>query len=393
VGHPLNRSIAQLVFAQAILLSVNSLMVTSAAIIGGHLAKNPALASLPLAVQFVAVMGTTIPASLLMRAIGRRSGFLLASVIGILGAACAALGIYLDSFIIFCLGTVGTGIYTGFGHYFRFAAIEVAPPNKKNAAISYVLAGGIAAAVIGPNLANLSREVFAITYLGTLLSVVVLYGLNSINFLLIKLPRPALPANPVAPRSMLNIARQPAFIAAVASSTVGYSVMVLLMTATPLEMMHQQHGFGEVAFVIQWHVLGMFVPSFFTGHLINRFGVQRIILSGVALMLCSVAINVNGSSISHFWIALIALGVGWNFMFIGGTSLLSETYRSEEVAKAQAFNDFVVFTFAAISSFAAGALLHWLSWQFVNFAALPVICIALITQLWLWIYKRPQLTF
>jgi MFS family permease len=387
----LNRSVAQLVIAQAILMSVSSLMVTSASIIGSHLTDNPALASLPLAVQFVAVMGTTIPASLLMRAIGRRSGFLLASLIGIAGACCAALGIYLDSFLLFCCGTVGTGIYTGFGHYFRFAAIEAAPPQKKNAAIGYVLAGGIAAAIIGPNLANLSREVFAVTYLGTLLSVVVLYGLNSINFLLIKLPKPIARDKLAMPRAMKEIASQPAFIAAVASATVGYSVMVLLMTATPLEMMHQHHDFGEVAFVIQ-HVLGMFVPSFFTGHLINRFGVQRIILGGVALMLVSISINVNGSSVTHFWVALLVLGVGWNFMFIGGTSLLSENYRTEETAKAQAFNDFIVFTIAAISSFAAGALLHWLSWQMVNYAALPLLALALFTQFSLWSSKRAQLS-
>ncbi|MCG6890299.1 MAG: MFS transporter [Gammaproteobacteria bacterium] len=388
----MNRSVAQLVFAQAMMMSVNSLMVTSAAIIGAHLADNPALASLPLAIQFVAVMATTIPASLLMRAIGRRSGFLLASLIGISGASCAALGIYLDSFLLFCCGTVGTGIYTGFGHYFRFTAIEAAPPQQKNTAMSYVLAGGIAAAVIGPNLANLSREVFAVTYLGSLLSVVVLYSLNSINFLLIKLPRPIVYDKLESPRAMSEIARQPAFMAAVASAAVGYSVMVLLMTATPLEMTHQRHGFGDVAFVIQWHVLGMFAPSFFTGHLINRYGVQRIIIGGIALMLLSISININGSSVTHFWIALMALGVGWNFMFIGGTSLLSETYRAEETAKAQAFNDFVVFTIAAISAFAAGALLHWLSWQLVNYAALPVLCIALFMQFWLWTSKRPQLS-
>jgi len=367
-------------------------MVTSASIIGSHLSDNPALASLPLAVQFVAVMCTTIPASLLMRAIGRRSGFLLASLIGIVGASCAALGIYLDSFLLFCCGTVGTGIYTGFGHYFRFTAIEAAPPQKKNAAISYVLAGGIAAALIGPNLANLSREVFAVTYLGTLLSVVVLYGLSCINFLLIKLPKPVA-HNPLAmPRAMKEIARQPAFIAAGASATVGYSVMVLLMTATPLEMMHQQHDFGEVAFVIQWHVLGMFVPSFFTGHLINRFGVQRIIVCGVALMLASISINLNGSSVTHFWVALLVLGLGWNFMFIGGTSLLSETYRTEEIAKAQAFNDFIVFTLAALSSFAAGALLHWFNWQLVNYAALPLLALALVTQFCFWSSKRQPLS-
>jgi MFS family permease len=238
----------------------------------------------------------------------------------------------------------------------------------------------------------LSREVFAVTYLGTLLSVVVLYGLNSINFLLIKLPKPIVHGKPAIPRPMKEIASQPAFIAAVASATVGYSVMVLLMTATPLEMMHLNHGFGKVAFVIQWHVLGMFVPSFFTGHLINRFGVQRIILCGVSLMLVSISINVNGSSVTHFWLALMVLGVGWNFMFIGGTSLLSETYRAEETAKAQAFNDFVVFTIAAISSFAAGALLHWLNWHLVNYAALPLLALAFFTQFWFWSSKRSQLS-
>lgn len=373
------------------MMSVNSLMVTSAAIIGSGLAENPAWASLPLALQFIAVTATTIPASLLMRAIGRRAGFLVASVIGMLGAGCAALGIYLDSFLLFCLGALGTGTYTAFGHYYRFAAIEVAPVARKNTAISYVLAGGIVAAVIGPNLANLSRDVFALTYLGTMLSVVLLYGLNAINFLFIRLPPPTPRAARPSTRPMLEIARQPTFIAAVASAALGYSVMVLLMTATPLEMMHQHHAFGEVAFVIQWHVLGMFVPSFFTGHLINRFGVQRIIISGMTLMMICVAVNLSGTSVIHFWSALLLLGVGWNFMFIGGTSLLSEAYLEGENAKAQGFNDFTVFTLAAVSSASAGALLYWVSWQLVNIAALPLLGLALVSQIWLWSSRRTAL--
>jgi MFS family permease len=386
----LNRSIAQLVVAQAITMSVSSLMVTSAAIIGSHLAHNPAWATLPLALQFVAITATTIPASLLMRAIGRRAGFLLASAIGLSGASCAALGIYLNSFTLFCIGALGTGIYTGFGHYYRFAAIEAAPLGKKNTAISYVLAGGVIAAVVGPNLANLSREVFTITYLGTLLAVVLLYGLNTINFLLIKLPMPVPPGSLPATRPMRQIAGHPGFVAAVASAAVGYSVMVLLMTATPLAMMHQLHAFGDVAFVIQWHVLGMFVPSFFTGHLINRCGVQRVISAGMALMLGSILINVNGYSVMHFWSALLVLGLGWNFMFIGGTSLLSESYRDGEAAKSQAFNDFVVFSCAALSSAAAGLLLYWLSWKLVNYAALPLLGVALIAQYRFWSSKRLQ---
>jgi len=388
----MNRNVLLLALAHAIMMSVNSLTVTSAAIIGSHLATNKALATLPLALQFVAVMLTTIPASMLMGAIGRKSGFLLATGIGIAGGICGVIGIYQGSFLLFCLGTIGTGMYTGFGNYFRFAASEVSPADKKNTAISYVLAGGILAAVIGPNLANLSKDVFAVTYLGTILSVIVLYSLNGINFLFMKLPKPVPRDMRQTTRPWRQIASQPKFIVAVASAAIGYSVMVLLMTATPLEMTHQHHEFSDVAFVIQWHVLGMFVPSFFTGHLINRFGAPRIIMTGAALMVLCISLNFTGSSVAHFWAALMILGVGWNFMFIGGTSLLTETYTAAESAKAQGFNDFVVFSAAAASSFSAGALLHLLGWQLVNYAVIPLIILALCAHTWLWLNHRPDRT-
>ncbi|MCP4875724.1 MAG: MFS transporter [Gammaproteobacteria bacterium] len=387
----MNRNVLHLAIAQAIMLSVNSLMVTSASIIGSHLATNKALATLPLAIQFVGVMLTSIPASILMGKIGRKRGFLLASIIGIGGATCGTIGIYQGSFLLFCLGAIGTGVYTGFGNYFRFAATEVVPSERKNNAISYVLAGGIVAAIVGPNLANLSKDVFAITYFGTLLSVVILYSLNGINFIFMTLPKPTVPEFRQTTRPLLQIVSQPSFIVAVTSAAIGYSIMVLLMTATPLEMTHQHHPFSDVAFVIQWHVLGMFVPSFFTGQLINRFGVQKIILCGVLLMLLCVAMNFIGSSVTHFWAALLILGVGWNFMFIGGTSLLTETYTAGESAKAQAFNDFTVFTAAALSSFGAGALLHVLGWELVNYAVLPLILLAVFAHAWLWISKRREL--
>ena len=247
----MNRNVIQLALAQAVMMSVNSLMVTAAAIIGSHLATNKALATLPLALYFVAVMLTTIPASLLMGVIGRKRGFLIASLIGLFGATCGAIGIYQGSFLLFCFGTIATGSYTGFGNYFRFAATEVAPKEKKNTAISYVLAGGVLAAIIGPNLANLSKDVFAVTYLGIFVSVIILYSLNGINFICMRLPKPVIPDFRQTTRPMLQIAAQPAFIVAVASAAIGYSVMVLLMTATPLAMTHQHHQFSDVAFVIQ----------------------------------------------------------------------------------------------------------------------------------------------
>ena len=234
----MNRNVIQLALAQAVMMSVNSLMVTAAAIIGSHLATNKAFATLPLALYFVAVMLTTIPASLLMGVIGRKRGFLVATVIGLCGATCGAIGIYQESFLLFCFGTIATGSYTGFGNYFRFAATEVAPKEKKNTAISYVLAGGVLAAIIGPNLANLSKDVFAVTYLGIFVSVIILYSLNGINFICMRLPKPVIPDYRQTTRPMLQIAAQPAFIVAVASAAIGYSVMVLLMTATPLAMNH-----------------------------------------------------------------------------------------------------------------------------------------------------------
>ncbi|MDH3218975.1 MAG: MFS transporter [Gammaproteobacteria bacterium] len=384
----MNRNVLLLALAQAIMMSVNSLMVTSAALIGSQLATNKALATLPLALQFVAVMTTTIPASMLMGAVGRKRGFLLATVIGIAGGTCGVIGIYRESFLLFCIGCVGTGMYTGFGNYFRFAATEISTAGRKNTAIGYVLAGGVLAAVIGPNLANLSKDIFAITYLGTLLSVVALYALNGVNFLCMKLPPPARRDFRPRTRTLSQIASQPRFIVAVASAAIGYGVMVLLMTASPLEMTHQQHAFSEVAFVIQWHVLGMFVPSFFTGHLINRYGAPKIIMTGATMMISCILLNFNGNSVGHFWAALVALGIGWNFMFIGGTSLLTETYRPQESARAQALNEFVVFSSAACASFGAGALLHLFGWQLVNFAVVPLIVLVLLAHGWLWLNNR-----
>ncbi len=389
--YPVNRNVIQLSLAQALMMSVTTIMVTSAALIGVQLADNKALATLPMALQFIAVMMSTIPASMLMQRIGRKAGFLCASAIGFTGGLLCLGGLYLHSFELFCVGAIGTGIYTAFGHYFRFAATEVADASHKNTAISYVLAGGVLAALVGPNLANLSKDVLTVSFAGTLIAVLVLYLLNAINIATMRLPRPVSRARLDSARGTLEIARQPVFITAVASAAIGYAVMVLLMTATPLAMTHEQHDFSEVAFVIQWHVLGMFVPSFFTGHLINRFGAQKIILSGVGLMLCCLVLNLHGISVTHFWIALTLLGVGWNFMFIGGTSLLTEAYRPEESARAQGLNDFVVFSGAAIASLSAGALLHFLSWQLVNYAVIPFILLALAAHTRLWLYRRREL--
>ena len=230
----MNRNVIQLSLAQALMMSVNTIMVTSAALVGASLATNKALATLPLALQFVAVMATTIPASLLMRRIGRKAGFQIATLIGVVGGSCCLAGLYLHSFELFCFGTICTGAYTAFGHYFRFAATEVASAAQKNTAISYVMAGGVLAAIIGPNLANLSKEIMAISFAGTMVGVIALYLLNGINIACMRLPRPGAVVQQAGARSTLEIVLQPAYLVAVASAAIGYAIMVLLMTATPL---------------------------------------------------------------------------------------------------------------------------------------------------------------
>lgn len=371
------------------MLSVNSLIVTTAAIVGFQLADNKSLATLPSALQMASTMLASYPASMMMYRFGRRAGFLFATVIGLFGAASCMTGIYLESFWLFCLGTIGTGIYTGFGNFFRFAAIEATTAEKKNTAISFVLAGGVLAAVAGPNLANMGREMLAFSFLGSYLFVFILYSFNGFNFLLLRLPPLSDKTSTARQRPLLEIIRQPVFLVASISAATGYGLMVLLMTATPLAMTEAHHQFADVAFVIQWHVLGMFVPSFFTGHLINRFGAVTIIIGGILLISTCVVINLLGSGLWLFWSALLLLGVGWNFLFTGGTSLLTESYYPEEAARVQGVNDFIVFSSSAVFALSAGVLHHQLGWVVINYAVIPLLAMCLLMQI-AWVLSRKQ---
>lgn len=379
----IGKNVIQLALAQALMMSVNTLLITASAIIGFELAENKALATLPLAIQFFATMLTTIPASLLMKRIGRKAGFVFSSIIGFIGSLAAIVAVTQHSFATFCIATALFGIYTGFGNYFRFVATEVSPPEHSNTAISYVLAGGVLAAFIGPNLANYSKDMMDTAYLGSFIAVFVIYSLNLINILLMDLPRPINSALDAYARSLKQIASQPVFIVALLSAAIGFSMMALLMTATPLAMKHEHLPFSDVAFVIQWHVIGMFAPSFFTGHLINRFGVEAIIFIGGLLMLGCIAVNLLGTSVPHFWFALFLLGLGWNFMFIGGTTMLTRTYNEAEKAKTQALNDFIVFTAVTFASLGAGVLQYQLGWRMVNISVVPFILISLLAVAWL----------
>jgi MFS family permease len=379
----MKRNVILLGFSQAILITGTSLILASCALVGMTLSSTKALATLPLALLFLAQMTTTIPASLYMQRVGRRLGFMTSSVFGIAGAAIATVGVFKAEFSIFCLGTIFIGVFNGFGQYYRFAAAETAPEEYRSRAISYVLAGGLIAAFAGPNLAKWSRQLLPEEFAGSYAILVGIYLLAlSIAFFL-NMPKPGAATQTTGGRPLGEIARQPAYLVAVASAMVGYGVMNFIMIATPLAMHDYAHPFSDTAFVIQWHVFGMFLPSFFTGQLIRKFGTANIILAGVLLLGLCVGINFTGIMVIHFWSSLIFLGLGWNFMFVGATTLLTETYSLNEKAKAQALNDFIVFGTVTLTSLSSGAVQNILGWQTINMAVIPFLILIGLANLWL----------
>jgi MFS family permease len=342
--------------------------------VGYRLSPDKSLATLPLALQMLASMLTSIPASLLMQRIGRRAGFLLGNVIGLAGAALAAWAIVHENFAVFAVAAALSGMLAGFGSYYRFAAADAAAEEYKSRAISFVLAGGVVAAIVGPNLANWTSDWLPALFAGSYLALAGITALAFVTLLFLDIPPPSV-AVQHGGRGLGELARQPAFVVAILGGALGYAVMALVMTATPIAMHEHAHHFGDTAFVIEWHVLGMFAPSFFTGHLIRRFGVLNIMLTGVMLDAVCVAVNLSGTSVNHFWLALTLLGVGWNFLFIGATTLLTETYAPTEKGRAQALNDFLVFSAATAGVLSAGGLQHHFGWQTVNYGVVPLIAI------------------
>ncbi len=361
-----------------------SLLITISALIGFELAPDKRLSTLPLALQFFSIMCGSVPASLIMGRIGRKRGFLIGGGIGVVGASVALWSVLNDDFLGYCLATICFGLFAAFGNYYRFTAAEVVPATRKSLAISMVMAGGVIAAFIGPNLANWSSALFDTSvFAGPFAVLIGVYLLSMMTIAFANLPAPVLNTATYSGRPLLKILLQPLFIVAVLCQMLGYATMNLVMTATPLAMHVHEYGLGATAFVIQWHVVSMFAPSFVTGHLIQRLGIVPVLASGVVLGLACVAINLTGNSMAHFTVSLVLLGVSWNFLFIGGTSLLTDTYTPEEKSRTQAANDLLVFSTVSITALAAGGMHHLFGYRFVNLSVIPMLLITGGAVIWL----------
>jgi MFS family permease len=389
--HP-GRNVYLLILCQGLLFINNTTLIAINGLVGLALAPNAALATIPVTAYVIGSALAATPIARLMRLYGRRVGFTIGTACGMLGTALAALGAYHRLFWLVCLGTLVVGIYNACGQLYRFAAAEVAPPSFRERAISWVMAGGIIGGVVGPNLANHTKDMLPVTFAGSY-AATILVAFAAMGVLqLIRFPAQSAQERAGGGRPTREIMRQPAFVVAVLSATVSFGVMNLLMTATPLAMQMCSHPFSAAALVLEWHVIGMFAPSFFTGSLIKRYGVLNVIFVGVLLMFGCVGFALMGNEVMHFLGALFVLGVGWNFMFVGGTTLLLQTYRPKEKNRVQGTNDLLVFVTMATSSFASGALVTSRGWTLLNFGALPFLTIVAVAVIWLMLTQRRAAT-
>ena len=379
----LRRNVLLLSVCQALMLSGSSLIVATSALTGLSLASNSLWATVPLSCMYVGTLLTTFPASLMMKRIGRRAGFMIGPLAGLVGAAVAIHAITERDFWLFCAGSFLIGVLNGVGHYYRFAAADISGKVFRSRAISWVLAGGVVAAFVGPNLAAFNRDLIAgVPFAGSYASLLIIYSLSILLASFLRISPPTEVERHGSQRPLKAIICQPVFFVPVAGALIAYGVMNLVMTSTPLAMAGCGHSFSDTAFVIEWHVLAMFLPSFFTGNLITRFGVLRIMGIGVLMLFASVAASLNGDTVAHFVAALVLLGLGWNFLFIGGTTLVTESYTPSEKAKTQGLNDLMIFGTVALTAGISGVVHEIAGWQMLNLLVLPFLALVLLLIIW-----------
>lgn len=389
------RNVMVLVAMQAILGSQMPMVFVVGGLAGQRLAPNPCLATLPISLIVFGSMTTAPWISAVMQRYGRRVGFMIGAGGGALGAAVAALGLYVGSFSVFLLGSYLTGIYMSAQGFYRFAAADVASDAFRPKAISYVMAGGLASALIGPQLVKVTDPATDIPFMGVYMAIIVLNLVGALLFLFLNLPKPvAASADQPSGRDRATLLRDPRILTAIIVAMVAYALMNLVMTSTPLAVVGIGLSQANAADIVSAHVLAMFVPSFFTGHLIARFGVERIMSLGLMILAAAGVVALMGMELGHFYIALVLLGLGWNFGFIGATTLLSIAHAPEERGRVQGMNDAIVFGFVTVASLASGGLMNCsggsvvAGWTAVNLAMLPFLALAAAALIWL--RSRPK---
>jgi MFS family permease len=384
------RNVGLLAACQALLLTNSATLIAINGLAGLALAPTKALATLPVTCWVAGGALATMLASLHMKRVGRQRGLTAGTLWGIVGALICAGAVWLQSFWLLCFGTLVFGVYNAYGQYYRFAAADVASADFKSTAISLVLAGGLVGGILGPTTSRFTVDLLAPRFTGAYLALIGFALATMLLLRFVRIPAPEAKIQAAPGRPLREIAAQPKFIVAVLAGAIGYGVMNFLMTSTPIAMGVCGHPYSDAAFVISSHVIAMFAPSFVTGSLIRRLGVLPVMFVGALLNFGAIGVALSGISVAQFWGSLVLLGVGWNFLYIGGTTLLTETYRPEEMAKAQGANDQAIFTVMVVSSFASGATVTVAGWERVNVFALPLVALVAIVILWFAVQERAR---
>jgi MFS family permease len=377
--------------AQALAGGNNAVIVITGGIVGAMLASDKGLATLPITEMVFGMWMGTLPIGALAKAYGRRVALISGSALGVVSGLISCCAVLIGSFPLFLMGAFCAGLYAAAHQSYRFAAADTASESFRPKAVSWVLAGGVFSAVIGPQLVILTKDFWApYLFAGTFLGQAAIALLATLVLAFVKIPCPPVAKGASGGRPLAEIVQKPRFISAAVCGAASYGMMNLVMTSAPLAMLACNHSVTDATLGLQWHVLAMFLPSFFTGSLIVRFGIDRIVVLGLALIFSSAIIAILGISLWHFWTALVLLGVGWNFAFIGATAMVTQCHTPAERNKVQAFNDFLVFGSMAVGSFSSGQLLANFGWVAVNEVVFPTVLAAAALLLWRAIRERAR---
>ncbi len=389
------RNIIVLILMQAILGAQMPMIFITAGLAGQSLAANACFATLPITLIVAGSMLTATPMSAIMQRYGRRVGFFIGAIGGAIGATIGAYGLYIASFPMFLTGSLFTGIYMSAQGFFRFAAMDTASEAFRARAVSYVMAAGLASAVIGPQLIKVTSNALAVPFLGAYITVIAINFVGAVLFLFLDLPKPErADVHSSQGRTRRQLIKTPLIAVSIISAMVAYALMNLVMTSTPLAVVGVGHTTNNAADIVMVHVLAMYIPSFFTGNLVSRFGPKKITAAGLGILALAGIVGLSGTALGNFYLALALLGIGWNFGFIGATTMLASGHTPQERGRIQGLNDFMVFGLVTIASLASGGLMNCsggspiIGWYSVNLAMGPFLILA--TGALIWLMRQPK---